>query len=469
MKSKNLLLVILAIMLVFAMTAVGCGDDSTDNNNNNNNGGGDTVVTFNSVTANGSATQTTTALTLTFSQAITGLSANDISLSGVSGVNKGTISNSGATYTMPISGFTAGGTLNVAVSKSGYTISGSPKTVTIYYYSGSSGGGSGSWTAIDVSNIFSSILAIAYGNNKFVAGGGFNTPMAISPDGVIWTATNVSNISVVRAIAYGNNKFVAVGDGGKMATSSDGTTWTAVDVSSIFGTGGSGSTGTIKAITYGNDKFVAGGASGRMAYSSDGTTWTAVAKSPFITYNSSGTVAISEIGINGIAYGNNKFVAVGDWYGKMATSTDGVTWTSIANSTFSTENTSSSRINAIAYGNDKFVAVGNGGKMATSSNGTTWTAVDVSSIFGSSIDKIINAIAYGNNKFFAGASYSTYENVNKIATSMDGVTWTADSTFPPAIQTSNTNVNNIHAIAYGNGKFIASINPSSRIAYLSDN
>jgi hypothetical protein len=81
-------------------------------------GGGDTAVTFSSVTANGSSSQSTTQLTLTFSQAITGLSASDISLSGVS-VTKGTLSGSGPTYTLGISGQTAGGTLTVAVAKSG--------------------------------------------------------------------------------------------------------------------------------------------------------------------------------------------------------------------------------------------------------------------------------------------------------------------------------------------------------------
>jgi len=108
-----------------------------------NNGGGDTAVTFSGVTADGSSSQTTTQLTLTFSQAITSLSANDITLSGVSGVNKGTFSGSGPTYTMGISGFTSGGTLSAAVVKSGYNISGSPKTVTIYY---SGGGGDGNTT-----------------------------------------------------------------------------------------------------------------------------------------------------------------------------------------------------------------------------------------------------------------------------------------------------------------------------------
>jgi hypothetical protein len=52
-------------------------------------------------------------------------------LSGVSGIAKGMLSGSNP-YTLSISGFTAGGTVSVSVSKTGFTISGSPKTVTIY-------------------------------------------------------------------------------------------------------------------------------------------------------------------------------------------------------------------------------------------------------------------------------------------------------------------------------------------------
>jgi len=97
----------------------------------------DPVVTLNSVTADGSHLETTTQLTLTFSQVIDGLSAGNIILSGVSDVTKGTLSNSESTYTLPISGFTAGGILNVMIAKSGYTINGLPQTVTIYYYDSS--------------------------------------------------------------------------------------------------------------------------------------------------------------------------------------------------------------------------------------------------------------------------------------------------------------------------------------------
>ena len=105
---------------------------------------GEPTVTFSSVTQNGNATTTTTELTLTFSAAIIGLSADDITLSGAAsvGVSKGALSGSGPTYTLPISGVTTGGTLSVAVAKAGYNISGS-HTVTIHYYSGGGGGGGG--------------------------------------------------------------------------------------------------------------------------------------------------------------------------------------------------------------------------------------------------------------------------------------------------------------------------------------
>ena len=97
-------------------------------------------LTLNSVTANGSDTKTTTQLTLSFNRAIKGLSASDITLSGVSGVSKGTLNGSGPTYTLPIT-VTAGGTLTVDVSKIGYTIGDSSKTVVIFYYSGGTNGG----------------------------------------------------------------------------------------------------------------------------------------------------------------------------------------------------------------------------------------------------------------------------------------------------------------------------------------
>jgi len=190
----------------------------------------------------------------------------------------------------------------------------------------------------------------------------------------------------------------------------------------------------INAIAYGNNTFVAVGGntnvggSGKVATSTDGTTWTAVTDSlltDIIAGISSTPLAI--------AYGNGKFVSssTGSSSSTIATSTDGRTWTAVSTSPFGT-------IYAIAYGNNTFVA-SNGNRTTTSTNGTTWTAAVTVSTFGTDS---ISAIAYGNGKFVAvGGS-------GKMATSTNGTTWTAvgDSTF---------GTSQIRAIAYGNDKFVA--------------
>ncbi|MDR2596139.1 MAG: formylglycine-generating enzyme family protein [Treponema sp.] len=141
----GMMTLIVGIMLIF--TLIACDDSSGGGGTGGGSGGGsgngggsgggaggnnNLTVTFDSVTADGSAAQTTTQLTLTFDKAINGLTADDITLSGVNNVSKGTLSGSNP-YILPISGFAYSGTLSVEVAKSGYTINGSPKTVSIRY------------------------------------------------------------------------------------------------------------------------------------------------------------------------------------------------------------------------------------------------------------------------------------------------------------------------------------------------
>ena len=83
-----------------------------------------------------------------------------------------------------------------------------------------------------------------------------------------------------------------------MACSTDGINWTGVD--STFGSS------SILSTYYGNRNFLAGGVSGKMAYSSDGITWTAVADSAFGSSN-----------IPSLCYGNGKYIA-GGTEGNMA-------------------------------------------------------------------------------------------------------------------------------------------------------
>jgi len=106
---KTLSFGIIAVLITLAFTA--CPEPI-----------GDIPVTFSSVSANGSASQTTTQLTLTFSEAITGLSADDITLSGSTGAQKGSLTSTGTAgvYELAVSGITASGQVTVVVSKSGY-------------------------------------------------------------------------------------------------------------------------------------------------------------------------------------------------------------------------------------------------------------------------------------------------------------------------------------------------------------
>jgi len=202
MKSKNFLLRILAMTLIFTIMAVGCDlfnppDDDEEGNGNGSGNDNSIAVTLSGVSANGSSSQVTTQLTLTFSQAITGLTASDISLSGVSGVTKGTLSGSGPSYTLPINGFNAGGTLNVSVSKTGYTISGSPKTVTIYVVSGTSG--NFSYTETDT------IIITKYNGT----GGSVSIPAQINgktvtriADKAFYNCTGLTGVTIPSGVIY---------------------------------------------------------------------------------------------------------------------------------------------------------------------------------------------------------------------------------------------------------------------------
>jgi hypothetical protein len=99
--------------------------------------GGTTSVSFTELAAvDGSSTDTTTKLTLTFNRDIEGLSAADITLSpGTTGANKGALTRiRTGVYELSLTGITANGTVTVSVSKTNYTITGGPRTANVYYY-----------------------------------------------------------------------------------------------------------------------------------------------------------------------------------------------------------------------------------------------------------------------------------------------------------------------------------------------
>jgi hypothetical protein len=304
-------------------------------------------------------------------------------------------------------------------------------------------GGNITWTKVTDSAFGTSnntIFAIAYGGGTFVAGG-MDGKMAYSSDDVNWTAVANSpfyngNSGYIRVIAYGNGTFVAGGVVGNMAYSTDGVNWTKIPNGTGTGTSTFG-TSDILAIAYGNGTFVAGGQKGKMATSPDGVTWTVVTNTTF-----------GERDIMAIVYGNGTFVA-GNSEGKMATSPNGVTWTARVDNTFSSASATSLpyAIVAITFGGGRFVAMGNNmskGKIAASTDGITWTAA-ADSTFGGTLGGASEiaygiGIAYGNNKFVTGNS------TTNMYYSSDGINWKKAN--------EGTDYITFYDIAYGNGKFV---------------
>ncbi|WP_337100490.1 S-layer homology domain-containing protein [Paenibacillus sp. YIM B09110] len=125
--------------------------------------------------------------------------------------------------------------------------------------------------------------------------------------------------------------------------------------------------------------------------------------------------------LNGVAYGNSTFVAVGQraggvGNGTIVTSGDGGdTW--VAGSIGEPTN-----VYDVVYGHNKFVAVGAGGKIWESTdNGVSWTTI----VVGPTFDSLMN-ITYG--KIGADETYVAVGYNGVILTSTnDGVTWSSQT------------------------------------------
>jgi hypothetical protein len=249
------------------------------------------------------------------------------------------------------------------------------------------------WNFVDIAG---SLFGICFGNELFVAVGGYSSGYQrwISSDyGRTWLPSGP--YAACSAVAFGNNTFVAVGYGGTVSYSSDnGQTWTSITPNGY----------DHNAITFGNGTFVAVGQS--TMYSTDnGQTW---------------TISLYDY-FDGIAFGNDTFVAVTTDQVVYSTN-NGQTWTTVPLSGYWRE---------VAFGNGTFVIVGYFDETAYSTdNGQTWTTVP---LVGNWVD-----IAFEDGTFVAVGYFSglltSYSNDN-------GHTWTSVS---------------ISGVSYGSGSISAS-------------
>lgn len=233
-----------------------------------------------------------------------------------------------------------------------------------------------------------SINRVVYGNGIFVAAGADSGNIALtSANGRDWVSTTVPLFDDVYGLTYGSGQFLALDDSGIVARSSDGSSW--METSSIgFPTRGA---------AFGTGIFVAVGEGGLVAVSSDGAVWTTNQASP-----------VDTVLFWSVTYGGGKFSAVGyDGTNAIAyASTNGTTWTGV------TLTSITNTLYDIAYGNDRYVAVGSEGRIMWSPNGfASWNLVTS----GTSISLV--GITWDGSTFVAVGGNGT------ILTSIDGDTW----------------------------------------------
>ena len=151
-----------------------------------------------------------------------------------------------------------------------------------------------------------------------------------------------------------------------------------------------------------------------------------------LTFNSR-SPGFFTLSIEGLAYANGIFVAVGE-SGTLTTSTDGINWIS------RTSGFGTSDIIDVHYGNGIFVAVGVSAKLTTSTDGITWTSRTSgfsSSIYSGTYGQITGG---GPLHMILGARA-------KMATSTDGITWTSRTSGHPGTTCS--------LAAFGNDLYLA--------------
>jgi hypothetical protein len=299
------------------------------------------------------------------------------------------------------------------------------------------------WTPVEVgSGSALSFVNVAYCNQRFVAiatlSGAANARIYSSQDGTHWTDNSPTEWTTLTAVTYGGGQYLVVGHLGMIERSEDGSLWTPSTTTlepSVW----------MRAVSYGAGKYVAVGGyeSGddRGIFSGpDGRDWTlrqqdhdsafwgvAFGGGTFMAVGGYGDVFASADGdawtkqpfpfrayLQGIAYGNSRFVVCQGGGATAYVTPDGVAWDSYS----MPEGVS---IAALVYAASTFVAVGQGpsreAAVCTSRDGRTWTLRSLG------MPGRLSGVAFGAGRFVA-VGYDESDETGIVAISTDGATWT---------------------------------------------
>ncbi|MBX7098480.1 MAG: hypothetical protein K1X89_12280, partial [Myxococcaceae bacterium] len=318
---------------------------------------------------------------------------------------------------------------------------------------GQGGGGAsldGGTGALTLGHAFYGHLrGVTFGGGKFVAVGELGAT-AQSTDGLSWSFSFAESPDALTGVTYFSNLFIATSANGSIFTSPDAVQWTRRDT---------GGTGALADVTSSPTLAVAVGggfgATSRVLASADGIHWDAG------TWNASGSHQVVSI-----AYGNGKFVGLG-----QSNSGSGAAYSGTTGLSFPTTEQSfpSPQSRSVRFTGGRFIVSSDqrvtelggfaGGlysgpqelRTAVSGNGTTaalgvWGGV-VASLDGGVMTSrsqaatgTINASAFGNGVFVAVG------NDGILLRSTDGLEWTTVTEGATVRYTS---------MAYGAGRFVA--------------
>ena len=229
---------------------------------------------------------------------------------------------------------------------------------------------------------------IAYGNDRFIIVGKSTNQGLYSQNGTSWASTgllptngNWNGLHYGKKAADSTMTWICLNEGtnnGAYSTD-DGASWTAMTLTS---------TADWKSTAYGKDKFVivsTGNTTGGAAYSADGITWTASNLGGAGTQN-----------YHKVIFGKNEFIAITDG-AQYSQSSDGINWNSKALPTFTDTRT---KVKDIAWGNGRYLVIGDRGTEAFYSfDGVNWSVTAVDSTADSSIGGGDGLLEYGMGAF----------------------------------------------------------------------
>jgi hypothetical protein len=261
-----------------------------------------------------------------------------------------------------------------------------------------------------------------------------------SPEGSEWTAQVAPEAAWMADAVFARGQFVGVGlvqsgnGGPSIATSPDGQQWTTLDLSSLPDR-------SLNGIDYGNDRWVAVGDRGSILTSTDGETWLT---------SESGVVQ----DLKDIVFGDGQFVVVGNRLDTSVAlvSSDGVEWTAtLSRANGAPTSPAFLYLDHVAFGANGFVAIGGGSSALWSPDGQTWTEHPLDQ------EILRGGVAFGNGQWAAGGLALTLSTTfaTALLTSADGREWIDHTGGVPSV-TQN-------GIAFGNGVHVA-VGTGGRIA-----